>query len=96
MWVRRSDDVEMLRVALEQWRNLYNTRWLIEHHGHRSPGQLRQGLADRYRPGGGLIYPQRRVQEIAGGTLKARARRSRTLGRRSLLRKGSGHSFSPL
>jgi transposase InsO family protein len=40
--VQRFDDVEALRAALEQWRQLYNTRWLIERHGHRSPAQVRQ------------------------------------------------------
>ena len=29
-------------AALEQWRQLYNTHWLIERHGHRSPAQVRQ------------------------------------------------------
>jgi transposase InsO family protein len=35
-------DVEALRAALEQWRQLYNTRWLIARHGHCSPAQVRQ------------------------------------------------------
>lgn len=42
LWVQGFADVETLRAALEQWRQLYNTRWLIERHGHRSPTQVRQ------------------------------------------------------
>ena len=42
LWVQGFADVEALRAALEQWRQLYNTRWLIERHGHRSPAQVRQ------------------------------------------------------
>lgn len=42
LWVQGFADVETLRAALEHWRQLYNTRWLIERHGHRSPAHVRQ------------------------------------------------------
>jgi transposase InsO family protein len=42
LWVQGFADVEALRAALEKGRQLYNTRWLIERHGHRAPAQVRQ------------------------------------------------------
>jgi putative transposase len=37
LWVRAFRTVEKLRVALIDFRQAYNKRWLIERHGHRSP-----------------------------------------------------------
>jgi len=35
LWVRTFRTVEEVRVALHEWLELYNERWLIERHGHR-------------------------------------------------------------
>jgi transposase InsO family protein len=44
LWVGTFDTVEDLRLALHAWLKLYNERWLIERHGHRSPAQVRRDL----------------------------------------------------
>lgn len=42
LWVRTFDSVEDLRVALLEFREIYNTTWLIERHGFRTPSAVRQ------------------------------------------------------
>lgn len=42
LWVRSFDTVEDLRVALIEFRETYNTTWLIERHGFRPPAAIRQ------------------------------------------------------
>jgi transposase InsO family protein len=44
LWVRTFDTVEELRLALHAWLKVYNERWLLERHGHRSPAQVRRDL----------------------------------------------------
>jgi transposase InsO family protein len=41
LWVRSFDSVEDLRVALLEFRETYNTTWLIERHGFRPPAAIR-------------------------------------------------------
>jgi transposase InsO family protein len=41
LWVRTFDTVEDLRVALLEFRETYNTTWLIERHGFRPPAAIR-------------------------------------------------------
>lgn len=41
LWVRAFDTLEKLCLPLEEWRQLYDPRWLIEPHGHRSPVAVR-------------------------------------------------------
>ncbi len=41
LWVRTFDSVEDLRVALLDFRETYNTNWLIERHGFRPPAAVR-------------------------------------------------------
>jgi putative transposase len=41
LWVRTFDTVEELRVALLEFRETYNTTWLIERHGFRPPAAIR-------------------------------------------------------
>jgi putative transposase len=41
LWVRTFDTVEQLRHALIEFRDVYNSTWLIERHGFRSPAALR-------------------------------------------------------
>jgi putative transposase len=42
LWVRTFDSVEELRQALLVFREVYNTTWLIERHGFRTPAAARQ------------------------------------------------------
>jgi putative transposase len=49
LWVRTFDTVEALRHALQEWQQLYNERWLIERHDHRSPAQMRREHAASVR-----------------------------------------------
>ena len=42
LWVRSFDTVEELRVALLEFRETYNSTWLIERHGFRPPSAVRQ------------------------------------------------------
>ncbi len=37
LWARIYDDVDDLRQAVAAFTDLYNTEWLIERHGHRTP-----------------------------------------------------------
>lgn len=42
LWVRSFDSVEEPRAALLEFRETYNTTWLIERHGFRPPAAIRQ------------------------------------------------------
>jgi transposase InsO family protein len=42
LWVRAFDTVEDLRRALLEFRETYNATWLVERHGFRPPGAVRQ------------------------------------------------------
>ena len=42
LWVRPFDTVEELRQALLDFREIYNTSWLIDRHGFRTPTAMRQ------------------------------------------------------
>ncbi len=42
LWVRVFDTVGELRAALLAFRETYNVTWLIERHGFRPPGAVRQ------------------------------------------------------
>jgi putative transposase len=42
LWVRTFDTVEELRAALLEFRDAYNTTWLIERHGFRPPDAVRR------------------------------------------------------
>src|SRR3712207_2376958 len=42
LWVRTFDTVEELRMALLEFRDAYNTTWLIERHGFRPPDAVRK------------------------------------------------------
>ena len=46
LWVQTFATVEELRLALIDFRQTYNERWLIERHGHRSPAQFRRDQMD--------------------------------------------------
>jgi len=42
LWVRTFETVEELRLALIEFRETYNTTWLIERHGFITPAAVRQ------------------------------------------------------
>ena len=42
LWIRTCDTVEELRLALLEFREIYNTAWLIQRLGYRTPAQARQ------------------------------------------------------
>jgi putative transposase len=42
LWIETLDTVEQLRVALLEFREIYNTTWLIQRLGYRTPAQARQ------------------------------------------------------
>jgi len=44
LWVRTFHTVEELRHALQAWVVTYNTQWLVERHGFRTPMQVRRDL----------------------------------------------------
>lgn len=41
LWVRSFDTIEELRQALLEFKELYNSEWLIERHGNKTPAQVR-------------------------------------------------------
>jgi transposase InsO family protein len=41
LWLRTFDTTEDLRVALLEFRQTYNSNWLIERHGFRPPDAVR-------------------------------------------------------
>ena len=42
LWVRHFQTIEELRLALLEFREVYNATWLIERHGFMSPAEFRQ------------------------------------------------------
>ncbi len=42
LWVRRFDTIEELRQGLLAFRESYNSTWLIDWHGFRTPQAVRQ------------------------------------------------------
>jgi putative transposase len=42
LWIQNFDTVEQLRLALLEFREIYNTTWLIQRLGYRTPAQARQ------------------------------------------------------
>ena len=44
LWTRSFDTVEDLRIALHEWRRLYNEHWLIEKNGFLTPNQARSAF----------------------------------------------------
>lgn len=42
LWIRSFATVEELRCALIEWAQLYNERWMVERHQHKSPAQVRR------------------------------------------------------
>jgi transposase InsO family protein len=41
LWVRRSDTIEELRLALHQFKETYNQIWIVERHGYQTPAAIR-------------------------------------------------------
>ncbi len=42
LWLENFRDVEHARDVVGRWMETYNTQWLIERHGHRTPREVRQ------------------------------------------------------
>jgi putative transposase len=42
LWVRTFATIEQLRLALLEFRETYNTTWLIQRHGFMTPAEVRQ------------------------------------------------------
>lgn len=40
LWVRRYKNVEELRLALHEFKEKYNDKWMVERHGHLSPKRV--------------------------------------------------------
>lgn len=47
LWVRTFRNVEELRLALQEFRDLYNRSWILQKHGYLTPSQVRAKLATR-------------------------------------------------
>jgi putative transposase len=41
LWVRTFETIEDLRLALLDFRQIYNTAWIVERHGYKTPEQVR-------------------------------------------------------
>ena len=44
LWLRLFNTAEELRLALLEWKELYNESWLVQRHGHLTPSQARRVL----------------------------------------------------
>ena len=42
LWVRSFNTIEELRIALLEFKELYNNQWIIERHGNKTPAQVRE------------------------------------------------------
>lgn len=42
LWVRTFETVEELRLALMEFKEIYNNEWMLEKHGYKSPRQVRR------------------------------------------------------
>ena len=47
LWVRTFETVEELRVALLEFKDRYNRKWLCERHGHQTPAAVRASWSRR-------------------------------------------------
>ena len=46
LWVENIRDVDHARQIVGPWMETYNTQWLIERHGHRTPREVRQACLE--------------------------------------------------
>ena len=42
LWIRTFSTIEPLRQALTQFKQQYNTQWILQRHGYKTPAQVRQ------------------------------------------------------
>lgn len=42
LWIHNFTDAEQARQIVGPWMELYNTQWLIERHGHKTPREVRE------------------------------------------------------
>ena len=50
LWIENIRDVEHAREVVGDWMETYNTQWLIERHGHRTPREVRQACQEAQSP----------------------------------------------
>lgn len=46
LWVKHFKTIEELRLALTEFQNTYNEKWLMQRHGYKSPAQFRRETMD--------------------------------------------------
>jgi transposase InsO family protein len=46
LWIENIRDIEHARDVVGRWMETYNTQWLIERHGHRTPREVRQACQE--------------------------------------------------
>lgn len=46
LWLQHFATVDELNAALREFRGRYNTEWLVERHGHRTPAEVRAALSE--------------------------------------------------
>jgi len=46
LWIENFRDVDHARDVVGCWMETYNTQWLIERHGHRTPREIRQACRE--------------------------------------------------
>ncbi len=47
LWIKTFTTVEELRIALNQFRDRYNSTWILERHGYMTPSEVRYDLLAR-------------------------------------------------
>ena len=52
LWVRDFETIEELRLALLEFRRLYNEHWILERHGYLTPSHGARRACDSTGPGG--------------------------------------------
>ena len=52
LWLRTFKNVEELRLALLEWKKIYNESWLVARHGYRTPAELRRAATQPLKVAG--------------------------------------------
>lgn len=47
LWVKHFKTVEELQIALQEFKDTYNEKWLIQRHRHKTPAQFRREFMDK-------------------------------------------------
>ena len=46
LWVRHFKTIEELRLALMEFRQIYNEKWIMHRHKYKTPAQFRRDIID--------------------------------------------------